>query len=73
MISPFLFIFYLNELIHLMEDNDCQDIYVNEYHANINMLLYADDLVIVGDHIGRVQKVLNTLQSFAISGDFRLI
>ena len=64
MISPFLFIFYLNELIHLMEDNDCQGVYVNEYHANINMLLYADDLVIVGGHIGRVQKVLNTLAEF---------
>ena len=64
MISPFSFIFYLNELIHLIEDNDCQGVYVNEYHANINMLLYADDLVIVGDHIGRVQKVLNTLAEF---------
>ena len=64
MISPFLFIFYLNELIHLIEDNDCQGVYVNEYHTNINMLLYADDLVIVGDHIGRVQKVLNTLAGF---------
>ena len=29
MISPFLFIFYLNELIHVMEDNDCQGVYVN--------------------------------------------
>ena len=47
MISPFLFIFYLNELVHLMEDNDFQGVYVNEYHVNINMLLYADDLVIV--------------------------
>ena len=64
MISPFLFRFYLNELIPLMEDKDCQGVYVNEYHANINMLLYADDLVIVGDYIGRVQKVLNTSGEF---------
>ena len=28
------------------------------------MLMYADDLVIVGDHIGRVQKLLNTLSEF---------
>ena len=69
MISPFLFIFYINELIHFMEDNDGQGVHVNEYHVNINMLLYADDLVIVGDHIGRVRN----LQSFARSGDFRLI
>ena len=44
MVRPFLFIYYLKELIHLMEDNDCQGVYVNEYHANINMLLYAEDL-----------------------------
>ena len=28
MISLFLFIFYLNELIHLIEDNDCQGVYM---------------------------------------------
>ena len=28
------------------------------------MLLYADDLVIVGDHIGRVQQVMNCLAEF---------
>ena len=28
------------------------------------MLLYADDLVIVGDYIGRVQKLLNALSEF---------
>ncbi len=28
------------------------------------MLLYADDLVIVGDHVGRLQKILNTLSEF---------
>jgi hypothetical protein len=64
MISPFLFVFYLNELIHLAEEEHCQGIYVSEEHPNVNMLLYADDIVIVGDHIGRVQKLLNTLSKF---------
>ena len=64
MLSPFLFIFYLNELIHLTEENNCQGVYVNEFHPNVTMLMYADDLVIVGDHIGRVQKLLNTLSEF---------
>ena len=46
---------------------------MNECHSNINMLLYVNDVVIVGGHIGRVQKVLNTLSEFARSGDFKLI
>jgi hypothetical protein len=64
MLSPFLFILYLNELINLTEENNCQGIFVNEYHPNVTMLLYADDIVIVGDHVGRVQKILNTLSEF---------
>ena len=64
MLSPFLFIFYLNELIHLTEEHNCQGVYVNKFHPNVAMLMYADDLVIVGDHIGRVQKLLNTLSEF---------
>ena len=61
MLSLFLFIFYLNELVHLTEENNCQGVYVNEFHLNVTKLMYTDDLVIVGDHIGRVQKLLNTL------------
>ena len=66
MISPFLFIFYLNELIKLVDENDCQGIYLDEHNPNVTMLLYADDLVIVGDHIGRVQKILNVLSEFCV-------
>ena len=72
MISPFLFIFYLNELLHLAEEQNCQGIYVNEHHPNITMLLYADDIVIVGDHIGRVQKILNTVSKFCSNWGLRV-
>ena len=64
MLSPFLLTLYLNELIQLSEENNCQGIFVNECHPNVTMLLYADDIVIVGDHVGRVQKILNTLSEF---------
>ena len=64
MLSPFLFIFHLYELIHLMDSNNCQGVYVNEFHPNVTMLMYADDLVIVGDHIGCTQILLNTLSEF---------
>jgi hypothetical protein len=66
MMSPFLFIFYLNELIQHVDDNNCQGIYLNEHNPNVNLLLYADDLVIVGDHIGRVQRILDALSTFCI-------
>ena len=59
MISQFLFIFYINELIHMCSDNP--GIYIDENHPNVNMLSYADDLVILGDHVGRVQHVVNKL------------
>lgn len=66
MVSPILFILYLNELTQLVEECNCQGMYIDENHPNVNMLLYADDLVIVGDHVGRVQKVLNVLAEFCV-------
>ena len=63
-LSPLLFVLYVNELIHLVEENNCQGIYVDEHNPNVTMLLYADDLVLIGDQIGRVQKLLNVLSEF---------
>ena len=64
MLSPFLFIFYLNELISMSEQNTCKGIFLNETFSNVPMLMYADDLVIMGDTIGNVQKLLDTLSEF---------
>ena len=63
MLSPFMFIFYLNELIHMCEIENCRGVFVDEDHS-VNMLLYADDIVLVGDNIGDVQKLLNILSDF---------
>ena len=63
-ISPVLFVFYLNELIVMTKEYNCQGVYVNEQHDNINLLMYADDVVLVGDQINRVQKLLNVLSKF---------
>ena len=64
MMSPFLFIFYLNELLKQANSNDCKGIYIDEDHPNVSMLLYADDLVLLGDNIGRVQHLLDNLSLF---------
>ena len=45
-------------------DQECKGIYVSENHKNVNMLLYADDLVLIGDQIGNVQKLINVLSEF---------
>ena len=48
--SPFFFVlFYINELIR--ECKDFPGVKING-DIDINMLLYADDLVIVGDNVG---------------------
>ena len=64
MMSPFLFIFFLNELLKQANSNDCKGIYIDEDHPNVSMLLYADDLVLLGDNIGRVQHLLDNLSLF---------
>ena len=64
MVSPLFFILYLNELTQMIEENNCPGVYVNEHHPNITLLLYADDIVIVGDQVNRVQKILNILAQF---------
>ena len=48
-LSPFLFVFYLNELIRLCKE--LPGIHI-EGAIDISMLLYADDLVVIGDNVG---------------------
>ena len=63
-LSPFFFIFYLNEFIEMSKMRNIPGIYINEDYSDINMLLYADDLVLVADTIGRVQGLVNLLDDF---------
>ena len=64
MLSPLMFIFYINELIKQSEANQCKGIYVDEKHQNVSMLLYADDVVLMADNIGHLQHSLDNLASF---------
>ena len=63
-ISPFMFIFYLNELSKQVRLNECKGIFVDEYHPKVNLLLFADDLVLFGDNIGHLQELLDNLHFF---------
>ena len=64
MISPFVFILFINELITLFTNSNCQGIYIDEEVPNIISLMFADDIANVTDTVGRLQKHIDSLQSF---------
>ena len=63
MISPALFIMYVNELAQMLRDM-CPGLYVSEQYPSVHILVYADDLTLVNDTVGRVQNELNVLNQF---------
>ena len=62
MLSPLLFVLYLNSYIELCNESGCQGVFIDEYFTNLMMLLYADDIAQVSDLVGRLQHQINTLQ-----------
>ena len=70
-LSPPLFVLHVYELTHLVEENNYQDIYVDEHNPNVTMLLYVDDLGLIGDQIDRVQKFFMYCLSSVTNGDYR--
>ena len=61
MLSPFLFAFYIGELVDQMKAEGCQGIYVNEDAPNIFMLMYADDIATCADSVHRLQYMIDRL------------
>ena len=69
MLSPFLFVMFLNQYIHLCQELNCQGIYVNEDFPNVSLLMYADDMIHCSDTVGRLQHQINSLSKFcSLSG-----
>ena len=64
MLSPLMFVFYINEVIKQAEANQFRGIYVDEKHPNVSMLLYAGDAVLLADNVGHLQQSLDNLASF---------
>jgi hypothetical protein len=44
----------------MSKSEHCKGIYVSEDYKDVNML-YAYDLVLIGDQVRNVQKLLNTI------------
>ena len=64
MLSPFLLILYLSEMIDMLKANGCQGIYSDERTQNVMILLYADDMEMYSDTVGRIQKMIDVLGQF---------
>ena len=64
-LSPFLFIIYLSELIKEVEKCGCQGIFIDETFPNLCLLLYADDIVEYADTVGRLQKLIDTVKLYS--------
>ena len=46
MVSPFLFILYINELKQTFIANECEGIFINEYYNSVHTIMYADDIAV---------------------------
>ena len=64
MLSPFLFSFYIGELVQMLNDSGCEGTFVNEDFTDIKILLYADDIATGGDSVGRLQRIINEIERF---------
>ena len=64
MISPYLFILYINELVNIFINTICTGLYLDEDNPSLHMLMFADDIVLINDTVGRLQKHLNSLFEF---------
>ena len=65
MLSPFLFIMYLNEFIDSLRDSYTNEgVHVSDMYNNLKLLLYADDIAMFNDTAGRLQHEINILQQY---------
>ena len=64
MISPLLFILYINQLVHICRISGNPGIYLDEECPSVHVLMYADDLAMVNDTVGRLQAELKNLSEF---------
>ena len=64
MISPTLFVQFLNEYINILDSCGCEGLYVTDDLCNLVALLYADDMGNLADIVGRLQKILESLSLF---------
>ncbi|UYV71615.1 hypothetical protein LAZ67_8003861 [Cordylochernes scorpioides] len=61
--SPYLFILFINDLIGLYNNSDLLGIYLPNY-GYVHILLYADDIVLIGESKNNLQIKINMLRKY---------
>ena len=63
MLSPRLFIIFINELEKMLKKSKYRDIAMGNA-IEVFLLMYADDIVLVGDTVLELQRKINILEIF---------
>jgi len=64
MISPSIFVQFLNEYVKCLNVGGCEGVFISEELPNLLALMYADDIGNMTDTVGRLQSMLNNLAIF---------
>ncbi|UYV63735.1 hypothetical protein LAZ67_2005461 [Cordylochernes scorpioides] len=62
-LSPCLFLLFINDLIKIFDDSGLSGIYLPNF-VNIHLLLYAVDIVLIGDSKINLQLKINILKTY---------
>ena len=63
-LSPLLFNLYINDIVKTVDDSQKTSIYLGNSNVKINVLLYADDIVILAESENDLQSGLDGLSQF---------
>ena len=58
MISPFIFI-YLNDLVRSLRNYQCPSIRVDNHFPDFSMFMYADDIALCNNIVGRLHRKID--------------
>ena len=65
-LSPVLFSLFINELDAVITESGCHGIQLHPDTINIFLLMFADDVALLGDTLSDLQKKQNVLHSFCV-------
>ena len=72
LLSPLLFVLYIGEIVDMLTEAGCTGIYIDPEAPNIMILLFADDIALCSDTVGRLQKMINILGTYTEKWQMKL-
>ena len=57
-------VLYIGELIDMLNDAGCTGIFIDDQAPNIMALLFADDIALVNDTVGRLKELIKILEKY---------